>query len=187
MIPALSDMREPPVVGRFYMVPTVHYYLHGLTTYWPVLGPIHDDAEDLDFPHLHFHLDGRFLSKRMRSSLRNYRRLEDDTLLNGTVLIEVREEYRKQYGELPRQPVLRRRKCRRADIPYTAEAREKILESRGNKIEVRHGFPAEPIRLRDGRILCPHRKVDLSTFAPDADGLVTCPLHGLRVHCGAPA
>ena len=30
--------------------------------------------------------------------------------------------------------------------------------------------------------VCPHRGADLRGFAPGADGMVTCPLHGLRFH-----
>ena len=36
-------------------------------------------------------------------------------------------------------------------------------------------------QLKENRI-CPHRGADLSTFTPDADGCITCPLHGLKWH-----
>jgi nitrite reductase/ring-hydroxylating ferredoxin subunit len=48
-----------------------------------------------------------------------------------------------------------------------------------------YGEPAEAIRLADGRKLCPHRKADISSFPIDAEGMVICPLHGLKVRCGA--
>ena len=34
-------------------------------------------------------------------------------------------------------------------------------------------------RLKAG-LICPHRGADLSTFQPDKNGCVTCPLHGLQ-------
>jgi nitrite reductase/ring-hydroxylating ferredoxin subunit len=55
------------------------------------------------------------------------------------------------------------------------------------KFDARYGKIAEPIRAKGGRLLCPHRKVDLSNFPPDENGIVVCPLHGLRVRCANPS
>lgn len=184
MTPLLSDLREPPVVGRFYMVPTIRYHWSGQLDDWPVLGVVHHDREHIGFERLHYHFDARFLSAHQ------YEDLRDGSLglpplggLNANVLAEPEHKFwRKRNGPIPRQPTLKKLKCRRLIQRWlVAEQAAKwgLAEAYGN--------PAEPIRRPDGRLLCPHRKADLSQFEPDADGIVTCPLHGLRVKCASPS
>lgn len=48
-------------VGRFYLVNTVQR-IDGATL--PIHGPLHEDAEIINFPHLHWHIDWRFVDKR---------------------------------------------------------------------------------------------------------------------------
>ncbi|MCI0731814.1 MAG: hypothetical protein L0332_34540 [Chloroflexi bacterium] len=38
------------VVGKSYRVPVVGYYFCGRDDDWPVLGPLHEDAEVIGFP-----------------------------------------------------------------------------------------------------------------------------------------
>lgn len=182
-VPLLSELREPPVVGQFYLVPTVRYTYFGRDDDWPVIGPRHHD-HDLQFTHLHFHLDFRFLSRRQMEWLPRPSESEE-TRVNGSVLVDREDGWK---GAPPVPPILRRLRCRRST--YSFNDRSKTLLAKrvgGDPLTERFGDAAEPIRLRDGRLLCPHRKVDLSQFPRDADGIVTCPLHGLRVRCGVPA
>lgn len=186
--PLLSDLREPPVVGRFYMVPTVRYLYRGAKFAWPVIGPRHEDARDLKFPHLHYHFDLRFMGKAMVMAI-THGIYDEETAVAGAVLTEpfdiLDSYYLRMFGRLPATPTLRKMKCQRATYGYSPKARTLIADRNGgDKIGARYGHGIEARRLADGRLLCPHRKVDLSTFAPDADGIVTCPLHGLRVRCG---
>ena len=62
MIQRIDDLREPPVVGRFYMVPTVRYKWRYRMSDWPVIGPRHNDAMLLNFKPMHYHVDGRFIT-----------------------------------------------------------------------------------------------------------------------------
>lgn len=186
--PLLSALRQPPEVGRFYMVPVITAYpWHNRIRDWPVLGPLHEDLEFFRFGTLHYHVDLRFLSvhdyafasghipRSIRSGVSDI-----DAALNASA-----SPLCSRGSELPKgRPMLQRRRCRRAGggttiLNHIPAARESM--------ETRFGSPAQPIRLADGRLLCPHRKVDLSQFAADDQGIVTCPLHGLRVHCGVPA
>jgi len=41
------------------------------------------------------------------------------------------------------------------------------------------------IRTRSGRTLCPHQRVDLSSYPVGTDGTVICPAHGLKVRVAA--
>ena len=67
---------EPPTdgtyyeVGRFYVVPCVRAgwpHIDDKPRWWPILGPQHEDAEFINFPYQHFHVDYRFLDANARS------------------------------------------------------------------------------------------------------------------------
>lgn len=187
--PLLSDLREPPVVGRFYMVPVVRDYPYGIRVGdWPVLGPLHEDAEHFKFAVPHYHLDLRFLSK---SDFKFIARQLPDRLSTrdaaaDAVLQASGGPLNNIYKALPKgRPTLLPRRCHRVGLPPTTILHHHVLA--GDSMRASYGEVAEPVRRRDGRALCPHRKLDLSPFTPDADGIVTCPLHGLRVRCAVPA
>lgn len=172
-VPLLSDLREPPVVGRYYMVPVIDYEYCGRKGQWPTLGPLHHDKGDVGFEPVHFHVDFRFLTARQANQLDGLywgHRAETTVaifpLSNRTI-------------EIPRKAYLAKRKCRVAGWKYLLPSRAPWMD----KFDARYGKVAEPVRIKGDRLLCPHRKVDLSSFEPDADGIVTCPLHGLRVRC----
>lgn len=187
LAPLLADLREPPVFGRFYMVPTVTYRLRGLISDWPVIGPIHTDHDHINFPHLHFHLDGRFLNARERKAIRDVW-WGPEVAVNAAVVVQpirfdkqTDESYARDLaaygGEIARRPTLRKRRCVSSTYRWAADDLAKWRPA----LQADYGEPAKAICKRDGRKLCPHRKVDLSQFPADADGIVTCPLHGLRV------
>lgn len=186
--PLLSELREPPVVGRFYMVPVVRNFSYcGKTDIWPVLGPLHQDAEFFAFKDVHYHVDIRFLTRRQEQALvafgNSFGGRGAFYRNKSTAFMAASFPLANMYQALPKgRPRLARRRCRSTEWSYPLGFRPEI-----QRVREAYGDPAGPIRKPDGRLLCPHRKVDLSTFAPDADGIVTCPLHGLRVRCGVPS
>jgi hypothetical protein len=172
--PRLSDLREPPVVGRFYLVPVIRDYPYcGKVDTWPVLGPKHSDGEFIKFFHQHYHVDARFLTAAqeryiLRTAPERYSTIEG--CVGGWPLSN-------SGRDLPKgRPVLARRKCRRETYGYAFGHQDGIKALRAY-----YGERVEAVRLDDGRVLCPHRKADLTQFPPDADGMVMCPLHGLNV------
>lgn len=175
MTPLIQDLREPPVVGRFYMVPVVHHVWHNAEADWPVLGPMHTDADFFNFHDRHYHVDARFVPSAL------VRKVAGST---GGDIVGAAQAYplakrRFDKADLPAgRPALKRMKCRLASLPYKFGHQPNVQKMRSH-----YGAVAEPIIRPDGRKLCPHRKVDLSQFEPDAEGIVTCPLHGLRVRC----
>lgn len=171
-IPLLSELRQPPVIGRYYMVPTVLYYWHGRLDHWPVIGPLHHD-HDIHFPHLHFHVDGRFLLKRDFDKLESGFRAAE---VSGSPVSE-NDFTLKRYGRLQRKPVLRKRRCSNLFYRWNIGA----ANDKNIREALNHKYDGHAIPLRDGRLLCPHRKADLSQFPPDENGIVICPLHGMAV------
>lgn len=181
--PLLSELREPPTVGRFYMVPAVEYLWNDKAGLWPVAGPLHDDQDFFKFPHRHYHIDLRFLTAAQWSHAKRHGRYRSLSIVHASdaeLAACAQPLYRHYREHRPGRPQLIRRRCRLNERTWAFPNEPPV-----QKLREHFGDPAEPIRLRDGQLLCPHRKVDLSTYAPDEKGLVTCPLHGLRVRCGA--
>lgn len=61
----LQNVEDAEVVevGKFYLVPTVVVpSLPKRLQVVPVMGPLHEDAEFINFPHRHYHPDRRFVS-----------------------------------------------------------------------------------------------------------------------------
>lgn len=171
----IADMREPPMVGRFYMVPTVTGYpYHGHVSDWPVIGPLHDDREHFRFNDLHYHVDARFLTARQRNVIARHSWGGEtvEATINRFPLF-----YRTQAHRRGRPPLVRR-KCTTAVFGFAFGDSPPV-----QAMQDAFGPAPDAIRKADGRMLCPHRKVDLSQFTVDAEGMVTCPLHGLRVRC----
>jgi hypothetical protein len=196
--PLLSELREPVQVGRYYMVPALLVKFGARLDDWPVLGPAHSDERF--FPHFHYvhwHIDVRFTTAAQRRHIEgffgslnkgigvgviiemSYRHAPGETFVNGV-----------QFGT---KPHLVRRRCWRGDgvhfrwhggLPHLTDATQWNNIARHN--QERDGKGCEPagarcVRTRDGRKLCPHQRVDLTNFSPDAEGTVVCPAHGLRV------
>lgn len=188
MVQLLSQLREPPVPGRFYMVPVVKYWHYGRFDAWPVFGPLHHDRGLIQFPHLHYHLDPRFFSAaQVRYGAQVGQGMRHDAMrdtpdrhASRNVLVDD-EPFR--LSPIPRKPTLTKRRCRAATWEYTPGVWPQWLDG----LESQFDNAATAIRRPDGRLLCPHRKADLSSLARNPDGTVTCPLHGLRVQCASPA
>lgn len=179
-IPLLSDLREPPVVGRYYMVPVIEAdNWAGVNGPLPVIGARHTDADDFNFPEPHYHVDIRFLtaSEYRRAGGGNYRGWSPEMVVAGLPISNSNRWDKSGRGVPIGRPPLARRRCARVQPPYAAGQEATIVRFRE-----KHGT-VDAIGLKDGRKLCPHRRVDLSSIPADADGITTCPLHGLRVRC----
>jgi hypothetical protein len=179
----ITALPGPPVVGQYYLVPTVNYpWLGNLPEVWPVFLPRHEDKEHLNFAEQHYHVDPRFLTKR----------LWDRTVTAGKPYDTGRdddwgfahcqrsplsrwERSRAHGATLPHPAVAwRRLRCARVQIPYQFGFMPAI---RG----LREHFAGEQCRKARTGWVCPHKHVPLGQFPPDANGVITCPLHGLRV------
>lgn len=156
----VDRLKEPPVVGHFYLVPLVHGKWFGIIRDWPVIGLKHDDIEFLDFEVSHYHVDTRFL--RVRS-----------TLLPMAPTSPLHEQIVKWGGKEPlRKPFWRRRKCLREQHIF-----------RGPELGMRKledGFTGRQCAKGKRGFVCPHKQFPLGS-TPAIDGMITCPLHGLRV------
>lgn len=166
---AVLDLKEPPVVGRMYLVPCVRVEEHGnlfVPQGWvPVTGPKHEDMEHVGFPWAHWHYDFRFLADRQLRVLSKH--------TYGHVLGAVR--FNLEHTAIPEvgsAPELRRMKCRRELPPYPHR-----------EVEQAWG-PGLRAACADKVVTCgkcPHRGLPLESLPREpGTNVVTCPGHGLR-------
>lgn len=180
----VTDLNAPPVVGSYYLVPTVTYLYDGKVLPWPVYPSLHEDAEHLNFPWPHYHFDARFMTHRMMTFFReSWGRTEAENLhakvlqrnKSGTwssvrPLVQQAAE-----DTVPHPPIVwRRMQCKRATPAYPFAGRKPLLT-----IQAAHA--GQQCRKNPAGWVCPHRNYPLGSHLPDADGVITCPLHGLRI------
>lgn len=152
----VDRLKEPPVVGQFYLVPTVQgRWYDSFRTDWPIIGNKHNDVEFFDFHAKHFHIDYRFA------------RL-------GKVMLErvTTSPLHTHSGTPLSKPVLRRRKCLREQAIFDGPS--KIMTP------FRKSFAGHQCATGKRGWVCPHRHVALGS-TPAINGVITCPLHGLRI------
>ncbi len=159
----VDQMLEPPVVGKFYLVPTIDYWFYRTRDWYPIMGPKHDDKEHLEFVRQHYHPDWRFMPENI------YR----DVTETGEQQI-----YRWPLCHIDHPTfgpvVYKRRKCLRIPPPNT-------LVPRHEKGRALHrAWLGKDARPGPHGWVCPHRGTALGSVAPDAAGHITCPLHGLK-------
>jgi hypothetical protein len=147
-------------IGKFYQVPTVRGVLFYQSADWPVLGPMHEDKEIINFPAIHYHLDFRFFNQDQYAWVK---RATND-IPQKFVLHE--QPNAEKLGPV----IFRRRKCQREypDFP--------LKDHRGWLFNLRQKYKKEVMT----DLICPHRGASLRGLPVDEAGCVTCPLHGLR-------
>jgi hypothetical protein len=158
-------------VGKFYRVPCIKTtkrcsYGHG--AFVPIIGPEHADAEFLNFPHSHWHIDWRFASAQVFSRA-HWGHLRPSSHVYAVVL------QRWAWGSplynhafIEGDVVMKRMKCKRVLPPYPFKDAKWLP-----KLE------AAFASARMTGMVCPHKGLPLEGCPLDGD-VVQCPGHGLR-------
>jgi hypothetical protein len=149
----VDRMTQPPIVGQFYLVPVVHGKWYAREGDYPVIGSRHNDIEFFDFERTHYHLDFRFVR-------------DADVMRASTAPLH-------DFPDFPlSKPALKRRKCLRQQ--HTFDGPSKIMDP------FRAAFAGQQCANSKLGWICPHKKIVLGS-TPVIGGIVTCPLHGLRI------
>jgi hypothetical protein len=154
---------------RLYRVPVVvlkpvyehqHGGYFGLTII-PVLGPAHADPE-LRAVKAHYHIDWRFMPSEIRRELRNEQAGREKGIVVWACDVLRTEEQAWPY-RLPAEA-----------WPSWDKVVRPTLEGIYAKAHLKPG------------LICPHKGADLTHCPADENGVVECPLHGLRwnIHTG---
>lgn len=168
----VADLDHEPVIGRLYLVPCVVVpFGHGEVA--PVIGRWHEDAEHIGFPQWHYHRDLRFCPWPLHTA-------RDVSSAAGMVVSHGSDSNGAPIMSDEELPVVyRRRKCLRA-MPEYPRGGQKI-----GGLSPCDSLPILP-RLWEAyrgatmrNMRCPHKGFDLRS-CPVKDGVVECPLHGLR-------
>jgi hypothetical protein len=178
-LPRIDKMTEAPIVGRYYLVPTVRAEWYGQTLDWPVVGPEHDDQQFFNFPYRHYHLDARFLTHRQKARVIYSNTWDGDDndrqrLARACVGSPLQTNGLINKSGLPK-PELKRKRCSLSVLPLSNE----IAAAKTWLAMAAHYAGRTCANGKRGWV-CPHQNVALSSVLP-VNGVITCPLHGLQI------
>jgi nitrite reductase/ring-hydroxylating ferredoxin subunit len=173
----ITDLTAPPIVGRRYLVPTIKWPHYGYVREWPVFPIRHSDVEFLNFANPHYHVDPRFVGIRAWRAAVDWGSWSglDETAFSSFQRAPL---CRDRLGEWARDPghalTWSVRRCHRAEIPYQHHDKASI------QALAKH-FDGHQAKRGARGWVCPHKRFALGSIVPDAEGVLTCPLHGLRI------
>ena len=154
-------------IGAIVDVPCIRWKWHDRFDWWPVLGPMHEDSKIIGFRWDHYHVDHRFLTVKQFAATVLYTRYRGMAPTFSQPIHQMREEENLHTVGWPQLPTIKRKRCLRAWPSYpTSTPWMRRLEDH-----------YECARMKKG--LCPHQGAPLAGLEV-VDGVVTCPLHGLR-------
>lgn len=161
----------------------------------PTIGPEHDDAEIINFPFQHYHADWRYCTRKALSWLATTWDIEDGWHV-GALLAGAMASTVIRIGDKDNQTdgVIHMRRCHLNPITKDWPA---ALHFDGETVTPDPWKSRRPVdlpkfwprrlgeayashRINPAHPVCPHRGAPLCGITPDADGIITCPAHGLR-------
>lgn len=164
---------EPYEIGKRYTVPCVSmannsHYLFRCGEVIPIIGPLHEDAAIIKFPHDHWHIDFRFLSKPMWERLARFHAIQvhghviKSCLTRGGVCMQ-RLHCKRAMPEFPTEiDAIRPAGYFKKPVPWLAEMQEAY----------------KGCVIKSNCATCPHKGFQLAGL-PSNNGVVVCPGHGL--------
>lgn len=150
-------------IGRYYRVPAVLVNdWWGFNGWLPVIGPMHEDAEIVNFPWLHFHIDWRFAATEVWKCWRDHR------VPGGHLAMPIQCPDRDGSRVINRGPEPRLMKYKRATdaFPQVHVSWRAVLQRKFACAKLVNG-------------VCPHRGIPVSAMHREGD-ILTCPGHGLQ-------
>ena len=194
-------------VGKRYEVSCVRARWIVGETWWPVIGGLHSDPE-LDFVPDHWHVDIRFLGRRYWEAIRKTLVEENGPghdeqdiirtiaampiMLRRVVPLGKRHtmgnEEMTYYSHADIQEQNRRIRARLYDkyprssyvmLKHMYCKRDMLLCERHTVLRTKLYSKFRGACLNPANPICPHKGFDLRGIKP-VDGVITCPLHGLR-------
>ncbi|MBN8826465.1 MULTISPECIES: Rieske 2Fe-2S domain-containing protein [unclassified Spirosoma] len=151
-------------VGKFYNVPVAilgETYYRGFypNSVIPLMGEQHNDIEIINVTSEHYHIDWRFVRNRNFAIATDTDYSEVIGLEHGIIIMP----------EHILRIETRRMKCKRDFRDYPSQ-----IAPWFTKLQEKYAHTTA----KNGR--CPHKGFDMTTIKPDAEGCITCPLHGLK-------
>jgi len=166
---------ESVEVGKFYLAPHIQIpgsdgimgYAPG--EFCPVLTPMHEDGDLLNFPYMHYHYDRRFIPpEEYQKHLFYWDSLAVSVILESRVGTQSDRRVSDAWLNLPIHWF--RRKCYRQmpemQLPDESPIARRLIAAHAD------------CELRDR--VCPHKGVSLMGIPVNDRGQIVCPGHGLK-------
>lgn len=172
----VDRMTTAPIIGRFYLVPTVFGKWNEAFAHWPVIGPEHNDIDFFNFQWSHYHVDARFLNAKQRRSAIGWNPSKSDErrLARACIGSPLQSNgHCNSYG-LPKPHLLRKRCNIGAPLPGDD------VTGALTWLNMCNSFKGRVCERGKRGFVCPHQNAALGSVAV-IDGVITCPLHGLRI------
>lgn len=164
-------LKSPPLLGKYYLVPALLWdwdFRGGTEMWWPVLGYQHNDVQFFGIHEMHYHVDPRFLTRR------HWRCIWASSIYSKlNVVISKPLGLRSRPDGVREKPEPTRMRCSMVEVPYGHAHQMSVCSLN------RHFDGTQCAKGKRG-FVCPHKHIALGSIAP-IDGVITCPLHGLRV------
>ncbi|MEP2977978.1 MAG: Rieske 2Fe-2S domain-containing protein [Lentilitoribacter sp.] len=169
----IDELTGSPIVGKYYLVPTVKALWFNSFAEYPVIGPRHNDKQDLEFEPFHFHIDARFISKGT-----------DDLYYWRAVLTSPVSETGRG-GQLLNDKLIsyeRKWLCKRQHSPFVGKICDMATDGKSpNFMKHVARYAGANVNSDKRGLVCPHRNVSLANQPVADDGVVICPLHFLQI------
>ena len=186
-LPTVPPLPDQLIEGRLYPRPCVRAKWVGHDVAWlPVIGNVHSDPEHVKADFQHLHVDFRFLDQQTKDQLdRDFAESNNILCLNKIYSLPI--SYVLPEG---RELTIPLDDTQLADIETESWLSVRNLPYQGEYPPYPHhivhwtkslGQAYADQSLINGNV-CPHQGTDLSGITPGPDGIITCPLHGLRWH-----
>lgn len=159
------------------MVPTVHAMWNTEIKDWPVVGPMHDDEQFFNFFWKHYHVDARFLTRMQQRALGGSPESPKfhERITRACMGSPLQSNHATNSDGLSKTFLIKKKCTLSAPAPpdsrITATREWQAMASHFAGYTCKHG--------KHG-FICPHQHVALGAVAV-IDGVITCPLHGLRI------
>ena len=174
--------RNAPIEGESYRREGVHVSWGDMpAAWWPILGKPHRDAEILQVPQMHSHVDWRFVPEEQYRWAVERLCEKIGWALRGSMVDEPPDYVHQEllgtaiFTEKAEIEV-RKTTCLREHLPRWLPGPKPV----GWRRTLAGAYWKPLKRNRDGQLLCPHRGMDLDEVAIGRDGILECPIHGLR-------
>lgn len=192
----ITSLKSRPQVGKIYLVPAIRFDRTcgegeerrisaprsrlDKALWWPVIGDRHSDADFFNFPGEHYHADLRFVGRRhLAQSDGNQfsdRMSYEEGKLAGLATAPMSAPgfcSKENIALYLPKPQLRR---------FTMKREFPVWAFWSRAVRLRAAYAGKQCRSSAAGWVCPHRNYPLGQTAPDADGIIQCPLHGLRIN-----
>lgn len=172
-------------VGKSSLVPHVIARMGFLRKemYVPISSYLHNDKKHIKFPYDHYHIDWRFATKSVISSS-IYSRLPHTKQAAEVIIFDQEYTNDSSHCAVSDKIFYRRVKCRRLYLAaefFDSPSFDVLKKHQDHFVfTLPETFCNAKLKVDNGRLICPHKGVEIPKDCTDSHGNYVCPGHLLR-------